>query len=69
LENSINITSSTETLEPVPINSGWRGDHQPLDDGVTPVDLIEKYKKVRSITLELWKPMEVEDCRALSEDT
>jgi hypothetical protein len=31
----MNITFSTEALEPVPINSGWRGDYQPLDDGVT----------------------------------
>src|SRR5262245_45767678 len=51
----MNITFSTEALEPVPINSGWRGDYQPLDDGVTPVDLIQRFDHLRWKSASLWR--------------
>ena len=53
----MNIAFSIETPERVPINSGSHGKHQPTDDGTTPCNLIEKYQKIRSFTLELSKPL------------
>ena len=62
----MNIAFSIETPERVPINSGSHGKHQPTDDGTTPCNLIEKYQKIRSFTLELCKPLEVEGGRRRS---
>jgi ergothioneine biosynthesis protein EgtB len=57
----MNITFLTETPEPVPIHSGSRGNHQSSDGGMAPYALIERYQRVRSFTMELCKPLEVED--------
>jgi len=57
----MNIAFSTEPPETVPINSDWRGRHQLPHAGTTPCNLIEQYQKIRSFTVELCKPLEVED--------